>query len=298
MQNTQQILFLVGATATGKTMVSIELANKFPIEIINADSLQVFRELDIGTAKPSKEIQAQVTHHLIDILDPDASFTSKEFKVLADEKIKDIQSRNKIPLFVGGAGFYLKALANPTADLPAGTRKITDSGKAYRELQSKDPQAAKKIHPNDHYRISRALFLLDQDILPSRAFEKAASEALEQEITWLGISCDRSVLHERIERRVLNMFTDGIVNETESVLRNYPKARGRLEKTIGYGECLDVLDGRITKNDAIELTTIHTRQYAKRQDTWFRKNPSIIWSNLDHAIQHFSNVIESHQNGV
>ena len=290
--STQQVLFLVGATATGKTMTSVNLAKKFPIEIINADSLQVFRHLDFGTAKPSKEIQNQVPHHLIDILDPDESFTSKEFKVLADERIRDIQSRNKIPLFVGGAGFYLKAIANPISDLPAGTRAFDDAKKAYEELSTKDSKAAKKIHPNDHYRISRALFLLDQDILPSRAFELAASDGLPYEITWLGISCDRKTLHQRIESRVERMFDEGIVTETEAVVRNYPDAHGRLEKTIGYGECLQLLDGKINKAQAIELTKAHTRQYAKRQDTWFRKNPSIIWSQLDQAADNFSFSIE------
>lgn len=274
-------------------MVSVELSKRHPIEIINADSLQFFRYLDIGTAKPSLEVQKQVPHHLIDILDPDEAFTAKEFKVLAEEKIRDIQSRGKIPMFVGGAGFYLKALANPVSDLPAGTRTFTDASKAYQELSTKDPKAAKKIHPNDHYRISRALFLLDQDILPSRAFEKAASEGLEFEITWLGISCERKLLHKRIETRVERMFEAGLLNETESAIRNYPKCRGRLEKTIGYGECLDALDDKITKTEAIELTKIHTRQYAKRQDTWFRKNPSIIWSNLDQATDTFSFSIEN-----
>jgi len=287
------IVFLVGATATGKTTISIELAKKFPIEIINADSLQVFRELDIGTAKPSKEIQAQVQHHLIDILDPDEDFTAKEYKVLAETKITEIQARGRIPLFVGGAGFYLKALSSPTSDLPAGTREITDYVKAYEELSMKDAAAAQKIHPNDHYRISRALFLLDQDILPSRAFEKAPSEGLNHEIVWLGISCERKTLRTRIEERVKRMFQDGIIRETESVARNYPDSRSRLEKTIGYGECLDYLEGKITKDEAIQLTTTHTQQYAKRQDTWFRKNSSIIWSNLERSLDTFSFTIEN-----
>jgi tRNA dimethylallyltransferase len=282
------VIFLVGATATGKTVASIDLATRFPIEIINADSLQVFRQLDIGTAKPSPEIQAKVPHHLIDILDPDKDFTAKEYKVLAEEKIKEIQARGKIPMLVGGSGFYLKALSSPTTDLPAGTRSIDDYTKAYEELVLKDPAAAMKIHSNDHYRISRALFLLDQDILPSRAFEKAPSEGLNFEIVWLGISCERKILRTRIQKRVHHMFDEGLMNETESVARNFPKSQPRLQKTIGYGECLEVINGKLSKNKALELTIIHTQQYAKRQDTWFRKNPDIVWSDLDRALDTFS----------
>lgn len=291
------VIFLVGATATGKTLVSIELAKKFPIEIINADSLQVFRRLDIGTAKPSQEIQSKVPHHLIDILDPDEDFTAKEYKVLAEEKIKEIQGRGKIPLLVGGSGFYLKALSSPTTDLPAGARNIDNYAQAYQELVLKDPDSAAKIHSNDHYRISRALFLLDHDILPSRAFEKAPSEGLDFEIVWLGVACERKILRTRIQERVLRMFDEGLINETESVVRSYPDSRPRLEKTIGYGECLDIMDGKIRKDEAIELTTIHTQQYAKRQDTWFRKNSSIIWSKLETAVDDFSFTIDK-LNGV
>lgn len=282
------VIFLVGATATGKTSISLELSQRFPIEIVNADSLQVFRELDIGTAKPSKPMMLKTPHHLIDILDPDQEFTAKEYKVLAEEKISQIQARGKIPLFVGGAGFYLKALSSPTLDLPSGCKKIEDFTEAYKELTSKDPEATKKIHPNDHYRISRALFLLDQDILPSRAFERVPSGNLDFEIVWFGISCPRKTLRSRIEERVQRMFDAGIIQETESVLHHFPKSRARLEKTIGYGECLSYLEGKISKTQAQTLTTTHTQQYAKRQDTWFRKNSSIVWSTLDTALDHFS----------
>lgn len=288
----QPIIFLVGATATGKTGLSVELAKKFPIEIINADSLQVFRHLDIGTAKPSKEIQAQVPHHLIDILNPDEEFTAKQFKDLAEEKIRDIQSRNKIPMLVGGSGFYLKAFSSPTSDLPAGTREFNDAKLAHQELSQKDPKAAEKIHANDHYRISRALFLLDQNILPSQAFEKNKDATTPYNILWLGISCDRTILRDRIEKRIHDMFDQGILKETEHVIRDFPNSRARLERTIGYNESLQLLDQKLTLNKAMELATTHTRQYAKRQDTWFRKNPDIIWSDLDPALDTFSFSIE------
>lgn len=266
----------------------MQLAQKFPIEIINSDSLQVFRYLDIGTAKPSKEIQNQVPHHLIDILDPDAPFTSNDFQKLAMEKIKDMHARGKIPLLVGGAGFYLRSLSNPTSNLPAGARKIMDAAKAHQELSTKDPIAAKKIHPNDHYRISRALFLLDQGIQPSRAFELSENTSFPYSILWLGISCDRTTLRKRISDRVNVMFQDGILEETRKVVEKFPNSRPRLEKAIGYSECLDVIDRKSNDTKALELTTIHTSQYAKRQDTWFRKNPSIIWSDLGASMDTFS----------
>lgn len=283
-----QVIFLVGATASGKTTLSIELAKKFPIEIINADSLQVFRDLDIGTAKPSKEIQAQAPHHMIDILDPDEEFTAQDFKRMALTKVREIQDRKKIPMFVGGAGFYLKALSNPVVDLPSGTKKIEDAAAAHAELSQKDPASALKIHANDLYRLSRALFLLDQGILPSQAFQTQDTNDLPFEITWFGISWERKVLRDRIATRVQKMFDDGIIEETQNVLWRFPKSISRLEKTIGYAECLKVLNQNITKEKAIIDATIRTGQYAKRQDTWFRKNPSIIWSRYDQAIDHFS----------
>lgn len=288
MSKKPNVIFLVGATASGKTSLSIELAKKFPIEIINADSLQVFRDLDIGTAKPSKEIQSQAPHHMIDILNPDENFTAQDFKKLAELKVKEIIKRKKIPMFVGGAGFYLKAISNPVVDLPSGTKKIDDPAKAHAQLQKKDPAAAKKIHPNDAYRLSRALFLLDQGILPSSVFQTQDSNNSPFDITWLGISWDRKVLRDRIAQRVAKMFEDGIVKETQNILWRYPTSIPRLEKSIGYAECLKVLNQQMTLDEAKNLTTIRTGQYAKRQDTWFRKNPSIIWSKWEDALEHFS----------
>lgn len=288
MSKKPQVVFLVGATASGKTTLSVELAKQFPIEIINADSMQVFRELDIGTAKPSKEVQTQVPHHLIDILDPDQDFTAQDFKRAAEEKVAEIRKRKKIPVFVGGAGFYLKAISNPVVDLPPGTQQIQDYEKAHAELVKKDPAAAKKIHPNDHYRLSRALFLLEQGIIPSEAFQTDTNTDIPFDITWIGISWDRKILRERIAERVRLMFDAGIVEETQNVLWRYPKSVTRLGKTIGYAECLQVLNQQITPEQAIEQAIIRTGQYAKRQDTWFRKNPSIIWSKWEHALEHFS----------
>lgn len=298
MSKKPPVVFLVGATASGKTTLSVELAKKFPIEIINADSAQVFRDLDIGTAKPSKEIQSQVPHHLIDILDPDQEFTAQDFKRMAEEKVKEIRKRKNIPVFVGGAGFYLKAISNPVVDLPSGTKKIEDAEQAYKELLKKDPEAAKKIHPNDHYRLSRALFLLDQGIVPSEAFQTDANKDVPFDITWLGISWDRKILRERIAARVENMYEQGIMEETQNVLWRYPKSVTRLSKTIGYAECLQSLNQQITPVEAMAQTTVKTGQYAKRQDTWFRKNPSIIWSKWDHALEHFSELLslEQHKN--
>jgi tRNA dimethylallyltransferase len=288
-----KVIFLVGATATGKTEVSVELAKKFPIEIINADSLQVFRHMDIGTAKPSVEVQKKIPHHLIDILNPDEEFTAKEYSRLAMQKIQEVSSRKKIPLFVGGAGFYLKTLSNPVEELPAGRVEISDLKKAYAELMKKDPIAAQKIHANDEYRISRALFLLENGIIPSEAYQSESDEDLPLDITWIGISCERSEMRTRIQQRVEKMYAAGLVDETAAVLEKFPVSRPRLDKTIGYREALDVLFNKLPLEEALVQTTIQTNQYAKRQDTWFRKNPSIMWSPLPKAVDAFSFSIQS-----
>lgn len=280
-----RITILVGATASGKTDISVTLAQHLPIEIVNSDSLQVFRFLDIGTSKPSVGIQKKVPHHLIDVLDPDEEFSANHYQKLAQEKIDEIWSRKKIPMFVGGAGFYLKALVEPSSDLPAGTKSILDFTEAYQELVKKDPKSS-KIHPNDHYRISRSLFLLDQGILPSEAFQREPSE-VPWDVDWLGLSLDRNVLKDRIAMRVRTMFAAGLIDETENVLTKFPKAKDRLTKTIGYRESLEVLSGQLTKAEAMQRTIIRTNQYAKRQGTWFRKNTRIHWSSPDRALDHF-----------
>lgn len=286
-----KIYFLVGTTASGKTDVSIELAKKFPIEIINADSLQVFRHLDIGTAKPSAQVQEKVTHHLIDILNPDEPFTAKEYKILAEEKALDVIKRGRIPLFVGGAGFYLKAISNPISDLPEGRSDIQDQPAAYRTLIEKDPALSDKIHPNDLYRISRALFLLEKGILPSRAFEVRNDSEKIFDIEWMGIAWERDDLRKRIEQRIKLMFEAGLLDETKQVLEKFPNARLRLERSIGYQECVRVLSKELSVAQAMEESTIHTHQYAKRQRTWFRKNFAIEWSSFDQAVEAFSHIL-------
>lgn len=285
-----KVFILVGATASGKTNISLELAKRFPIEIINADSLQVVRRMNIGTAKPSENVLANVPHHLIDIIDPDQEFTAKQYRDLAEEKILTLCKNKKIPLLVGGAGFYLKALVQPIEPLPTGTNYIENFIEAYAQILEKDPQIAKTIHPNDHYRISRASFLLDHGFIPSQSFQTI--QELPFEIQWFGLTWERELLKKRIGQRVRQMFDAGLVEETESVLKDYPGSENRLQATIGYRESLDVIRKRIIIDKAIELTTYGTQQYAKRQGTWFRKNPNILWSSVDEAVSRFSFSIE------
>ena len=283
MKTKSTIFILVGATASGKTDISTRLAKDLPIEIINADSLQVFRAMDIGTAKPSPSVLQQVPHHLIDILNPHEEFTSKQYRAIAEEKIHDVVSRNKIPLLVGGAGFYLKALVQPSDSLPSGTAAISNYEVAYKTLMERDPQS--KIHPNDHYRISRALFLIENGLIPSQSYQ-SNNEPFDTK--WFGISWPRDILRKRIADRVQQMFDVGLVDETKHVLEKFPGSAGRLSKTIGYRESLGVLAGNVKIKDAIEMTTIETSQYAKRQETWFRKNAGIQWCPFAEAASHFS----------
>ena len=244
--------------------------------------------MDIGSAKPSKAIQKKAPHHLIDILNPDEPFTAQQYKRLAESSIDDILKRKKIPMLVGGAGFYMKAIAKPVSSLPAGRSELKDPEAAYQMLIDQDPGISVKIHPNDHDRISRAMYLLEKGILPSVAYQTDEQIDLPFDIIWLGIQCARPRLRKQIEERVHQMFDQGIVKETKDVLEEFPDARPRLQKAIGYKESIAVLDKEMTEKEAIAQTTIHTQQFAKRQDTWFRKNTSIIWSEYEDAVESFS----------
>ncbi len=292
--NIRPIPVLVGPTGVGKTAVGIELARRCGAEIISADSRQIYRHMDIGTAKPATNEQAAVPHHLIDIVDPDVRFSAGEYGRRARHAVKELADRGVPALVVGGAGLYVKALAGGLFDAPAIPptlrRRLTD---AYRKVSTAalhqrlikvDPASAARIHANDRQRIERALEVHDATgtSLTSwfeRTDRNARSGCLRLDL--IGLRRDRNMLYRRIDRRVDKMMESGFEEEVRGLMnRGYGTATHGLS-TFGYAEILRYILGELNACSAIECIRQRTRQYAKRQMTWFRKTDGIRWFTVE-----------------
>lgn len=277
------IITVVGATATGKSDLALDLAEHLGGEIINTDSMQFYRGMDIGTAKLPVEERRGIPHHLIDILDVTAEANVQDFQTRARTAIADIRDRGHRPILVGGSGLYVRAAVDhmefPGTD--PGTRArleaeaAADRWSLHQRLRELDPTAAEKITVNDQRRIARALEVIE---LTGRAFSAQLPDYQEIEPTiHLGLSMDRPVLHERIAARVELMWDHGWVDEVRSLLE-VGLAEGRTaSRAIGYAQIRRHLDGELSAAEAKEETIVRTRQFARRQDTWFRRDPRIHW---------------------
>ncbi|MDN5712034.1 MAG: tRNA (adenosine(37)-N6)-dimethylallyltransferase MiaA [Brevibacterium aurantiacum] len=280
---TQPTITIAGATATGKSDLALNLAEHLGGEIINTDSMQFYRGMDIGTAKLPIDERRGITHHLIDILDVREEANVQTFQRQAREAIADIRTRGKRPILVGGSGLYVRAATDrmefPGTDPDVRSRIESeveaDRWGRHRHLQEIDPAAAAKITPNDSRRIVRALEVIE---LTGRPFSAQLPDyqAIEPTIH-LGLSVERKILHERIASRVEAMWEHGWVDEVRSLLER-GLAEGRTaSRAIGYAQIQQYLAGKLDRDDAQEQTTIRTRQFARRQDTWFRRDPRIVW---------------------
>jgi tRNA dimethylallyltransferase len=281
------VLVICGATGSGKTSLALDLAKKFPLEIISADSRQVYRQMNIGTAKATVEERNAVRHHLIDVIDPDEEFSVADFVGLARPLIDDISARGKIPCIVGGTGLYISALLGGLADLPRGDEKLRQElhrleknggpGTLYRRLEEVDAEAAAQIHPRNLVRLVRALEVCQ---LTGRRFSELKNEHRfgDNAYRTLKIALDypREVLYRRINERATLMLDDGLVAEVEALISTYSFDLKSL-KTLGYREVCQYLKGAIDERQMIEDIRKFTRHYAKRQLTWFRKDKDIIW---------------------
>jgi tRNA dimethylallyltransferase len=283
-----KIVTIVGPTATGKSALGIHLAQKFHGEIINADSMQIYRGLDIGTAKPSPEDQALVRHHLIDILDLKETYSAARFREDADQIIK-IRHKDKIPIFVvGGTGLYLKVLTKgifhgPEANLELRQKlkkRLAQEGSQvlHKELQSLDPDAASKIHPRDHLRIIRALEVVYQTnrSLSSLHREHGFQEQPYQ-VLKIGLSLAKEELFNRIEIRIEEMFRKGWIEEVKNLLAQGYSPEIKPFQAIGYKQIIMYLNGQIDLAEMVRLIRRETKAYAKRQITWFKADPEINW---------------------
>ncbi len=283
-----KVILLLGPTCVGKTGVSIFLAKALKTEIISADSMQIYRYMDIGTAKPSKDELREVPHHLIDILSPNESFSAGIFRAKATEIINDLHSKGKIPLIAGGTGLYIKALTRGLFEGPAADwslreklmeeEKIKGKGYLYKYLSEVDPKAAKKIKPNDVRRIIRALEVALKEGKRISECQRLSTKPEPYNFIKLGLTRDRKELYRLIEERVENMMGKGLLEETERLLKMNPN-RTPLQ-ALGYKEMGLYLNGEVALEEAVDLLKKRTRNYAKRQLTWFRKEPDIHWVDI------------------
>ena len=290
-----KVIVVLGPTASGKSSLGLTLAKRLDGEIVSADSMQIYRKMDIGTAKPSPEEQKAVRHHMIDICDPDETFTLAGFIDCAKRSVGDVIARGKTPILVGGTGLYISALTdNITLSESAHDeeyreklKKIAEEqgGAALKEMLFKvDPESAKKLHDNDVKRLSRALEIVhetgrtksEQDVL-SRSVESPYS------FYQIGLTyADRDVLYDRINRRVGAMFEQGLEKEVRSLVDNaLLRPDTTAGQAIGYKEFFPYFAGETTLADVRETICRESRRYAKRQLTWFRRDPRINWTVLE-----------------
>ena len=275
-----KVIAVVGPTASGKTSYAIELAQKLGGEIVSAGSRLVYKGFVIGTAKPTIEERSGIPHYMIDIVEPEVDYSVGLYADGAKKVIRDILSRGKVPIVVGGTGLYLNVLLM-NYDLPGVEpdyelrEKLRGADNLYEILSDLDIEAAKTIDKNDRKKLIRAIEVVKSTGLPLSQVRGKKSE--EFEVEWFGLNFPRDILYSRINERVDLMVKNGLVEETEHLLKKHARINNLLY-TIGYQEMIAYLDGLLTLEDAMDKLKQNTRRYAKRQLTWFRKNPAIKWN--------------------
>jgi tRNA dimethylallyltransferase len=283
-----KIVVICGPTALGKTSIAIDLARAFSGEIVGADSMQIYRYMDIGTAKPTPDERSCVTHHMIDIVDPDEHFDAKQFAKMAQDKIMKLYVLGVTPFVVGGTGLYIKALvqglfkAGP-ADSHVRERlkkeaRIYGSDFLYKQLSQRDPDTAKRIHSNDTYRIIRALEVHE---LTGKTITELHREHMFSDkpfrVLKIGLHMDRELMYDRIDLRVDAMIKAGFIDEVKGLLDTGYPAGLKSMQSIGYRHLVDFIEGRCPWDETLRTLKRDTRRYAKRQLTWFKADPEIVW---------------------
>lgn len=301
----EKLLVIVGPTAVGKSDVALLLAKTLGAEIVSADSVQVYRGLDIGSAKPTVMERETVRHHLIDIVEPGVNYTVADYQADARRCIRDVLGRGKLPILAGGTGFYIRAVLRDYSFSEIGMneeyrRKLRDEAEQFgaehlhRRLTAVDPATAEKLHPNDNRRVIRALEVYEQS---KRTISEQAAQTPEKMIydaTIVGLTMPRPLLYERIEKRVDRMMDAGLVSEVESLLSRGVSPEAKSMQSLGYRQIVSYLRGEISFAEAVMLIKQETRRYAKRQMTWFRREQEITWFDTMEAggvIQTMENIL-------
>ncbi len=273
--------YLTGPTASGKTSVGVALAEEMEAEIISLDSMAVYRELDVGTAKPSDEERMMVPHHMIDVVDPSEDYSLAEYVTSAYEAIRGIKRRGKKVLFVGGTPLYLKAMlrgifAGPAADPKLRKELYEKSQNAppdflHNELKKNDPESAQRLHPNDTKRLIRAIEVFRKSGIPISEWQKQFDQpAPVSRCKVIVLDWPREELYDRINRRVDHMIDNGFLDEVQRLTKRFLPISKTASQALGYKELFDYLDKKMSLHTAVETIKQNTRQFAKRQMTWFR----------------------------
>ncbi|OIJ17916.1 tRNA (adenosine(37)-N6)-dimethylallyltransferase MiaA [Anaerobacillus alkalidiazotrophicus] len=287
----EKLVVIVGPTAVGKTKLSVELAKELNGEVISGDSMQIYRGMDIGTAKIKEEEMGGIVHHLIDIKDPNESFSVAEFQDLVKPLVTSICKKGKLPLLVGGTGLYVNSVIYdynfPDAPNDPEYRQsletlVEKNGviTLHEKLKEIDPISYETIHPNNYRRVIRALEVYYVTNKTIHDYQSAQPTESRYELALIGLTMDRTILYDRINRRVDMMIDEGLIDEAKRLYNSGVKDCQSVQ-AIGYKEIFDYLEGHITKEEAVELLKRNSRRYAKRQLTWFRNKMNIQWFELN-----------------
>lgn len=293
----QKVLVIIGPTASGKTKLSIELAKLFNGEIISGDSMQIYKELTIGTAKVTPEEMEGIPHHLIDYKTFDETFSVSEFQMVVRQCIEDISSRGKLPIICGGTGLYIRAALydykfddHPRDESFKKRYESYDNEQLHAYLETIDPISAKDIHPNNRVRVLRAIEIFETTGVPkSKAIEADLSRPL-YDVYALGLDLEREELYQRIDQRVEKMVASGLIDEFKQVMSLGATSEMQSMKAIGYQELFDYISGNKSLDEVVSLIQLHSRRYAKRQMTWFRHQMDVHWLSVD--TQQYEKTIE------
>ena len=292
------VLCIVGPTAVGKTKMSIELAKQLNGEIISGDSMQIYRGMDIGTAKATMDERQGIPHHLIDEKNPDEPYSVAAFQQTVRAKIEEIKSRGKLPIIVGGTGLYIKSVLYDYEFAGESESKEIDEAKyghlSNEELHAKlatvDEAGAKDIHPNNRKRVIRALEIYETSgVKKSEMIEKQEHKMI-YDACLIGLTDDRTVLYDRINKRVDVMYETGLVEEVKALFDQGIPAESQSIRAIGYKELYDYFKGLISLEESKELIKRNSRRYAKRQYTWFNNQMDVTWFKVD--VQHFDKTVK------
>jgi len=297
-----KVIVIVGPTASGKTDLSIRLAKELNGEIISADSMQIYKKMTIGTAKPTQEEMQGIIHHMIDIIEPNESFNVAKYKEMAEEKIEEILSKGKQPIIVGGTGLYVDTLVKGIEFFDIENdfeyrNKLEEETKLkgidwlHDELKKVDPVAAENIEKNNVRRVIRALEIYKVTGKTKTELDKESVKGSKYDYYVFGLLWDREELYKRINLRVDIMLEMGLIEEVKSLIQNEGFSKTSLQG-LGYKEVIEYIEGIISYEEMIEKIKMETRRYAKRQMTWFKKNKNIVWLDAKNKDEIFESVIK------
>lgn len=294
-----KVIIVVGPTGVGKTKMGVALAKYFDGEVISGDSMQIYRTMDIGTAKVTKQEMDGVVHHLIDIKDPSESFSVKEFQDIVRKKIKTIIANNKVPIIVGGTGLYIKAalfdyqFSDSQVEHQEYVEKYQDfsNEQLYRRLLEIDELSAKELHPNNRQRVLRAIAIYESTGIKKSETLASQKHELIYDAKFIGLTLPRGILYQRINQRVDEMMAQGLLAEIDQLMKKGYSSDLQSMKAIGYKEWFAYYQGIQSLEETIELIKKHSRNYAKRQYTWFNNQVPVEWFDVDLA--NFDNTVKN-----